>query len=211
MKILKFFEKFDFFLKILKILIFFENFEIFDFSKVQYSTVQYSTVCSHMVETDNVFSHWKHRNFAIHGRNVHQKASDKKSLTWSVYLLECLPCLAQYIGSTNNIPNRWGNHKSNANLCNSTSSGMAKHYSDGCPHDNKDTDKPQLRITIVDYLDTTPALLQAAGHVPGVKCRCSECGKLKNIEDKWILRLGTFNGRGLNNRDEVKSKCRGMF
>ena len=112
-------------------------------------------------------------------------------MTWFVYLLECLPCQAQYCGSTTNVPVRYANHKSNANSCKITSSGIAKHFYDGCPNDNKDRNKQQLRITLVDYMDTTVELLQAAGHVPGVECRCKECNTLKNIEDKWILRLGT--------------------
>ena len=34
--------------------------------------------------------------------------------------------------------------------------------------------------------------------------------KLKEIEDKWILKMGSFYGiSGLNIRDEVKKKSRG--
>ena len=33
--------------------------------------------------------------------------------------------------------------------------------------------------------------------------------KLKNVEDNWILKMGTFYGTwGLNDRDEIQSKTR---
>ena len=36
-----------------------------------------------------------------------------------------------------------------------------------------------------------------------------KCEKLKELEDKWICRLGTFHGQfGLNERDEMKMKNR---
>ena len=51
--------------------------------------------------------------------------------------------------------------------------------------------------------------LTDAGHKKGPQCRCSQCEKLKDLEDKWILKLGTFCGEGaLNSRDEVQSKTR---
>ena len=52
---------------------------------------------------------------------------------------------------------------------------------------------------------------EAAEHIQGPQCRCTECGKLKDLEDKWIMRLGTYEDKGLNDRNEIKSKCRGQF
>ena len=55
--------------------------------------------------------------------------------------------------------------------------------------------------------DTTKETLRLAGHVPGPKCRCEECGHLKNLEDRWIMRIGSLYGiSGLNTRDEMKAK-----
>ena len=168
-------------------------------------------LCGHMIERDFVFSEYRKQKFAIHGRNVHLKATEQRPLRWFVYLLECVPCLAQYVGSTQNPCARFKNHKSNANLKNSTTSGIAKHFMDICPNDNNDQQKNQLRMSLIDFMTTSHVKLQAAGHVQGPQCRCTECGKLKDLEDKWIMRLGTYEGKGLNDRNEIKSKCRGQF
>ena len=164
-----------------------------------------------MLERDHVYSEFRRRNFAIHGRNVHLKASEKNPLTWFIYLLECVPCHAQYCGSTCNVPARFSNHKSCAHRKNSPSTGMAKHFYNGCPNDNNDPQMRQLRMTLIDHMVTSHVKLQSVGHEPGPQCRCSECGKLKEIEDKWIMRMGTYEGKGLNDRDEIRSKCRGMW
>ena len=82
---------------------------------------------------------------------------------------------------------------------------------EGCPHDTG-TDKENLRITLLDFFDTTEQKLRDAGHQSGPKCQCQECGNLLKTENKWILRLGTFFGNsGLNTRDEIKSKVRGGY
>ena len=67
--------------------------------------------------------------------------------------------------------------------------------------------KNTLDFTLIDHYDTTQEKLVLAKHVPGPKCRCKECENLKSIEDKWILKLGTFYV-GFNTRDEVKAKSR---
>ena len=77
----------------------------------------------------------------------------------------------------------------------------------GCPHD-MGRDKSTLDFTLLDYFDTTEEKLRHFEHLPGPKCRCSECEKLKLLEDRWILKLGTFYVHGLNSRNEVKSKSR---
>ena len=58
--------------------------------------------------------------------------------------------------------------------------------------------KETLKISLVDYVDVSKEELRKAGHVKGPKCRCEQCGKLKGIEDGWILKMGTFYGEELN-------------
>ena len=69
-------------------------------------------------------------------------------------------------------------------------------------------EKFTLNFTLLDFYDTTEEKLRNYKHLPGPKCRCLECENLKILEDKWILKLGTFYDDGLNTRDEVKSKSR---
>ena len=48
---------------------------------------------------------------------------------------------------------------------------------------------------------TTAGKLIDAGHRKG-NCKCSECEKLRTLEKKWILRLGTFYGEsGFNDKN----------
>ena len=122
----------------------------------------------------------------VYGRNVHGKATEKQPVQWFVYCVECLPCQAQYIGSTSNIPARWKNHKSTANTKKASCSGISKHFSEGCPNDQNDPKKLQLQITLIDSIITTPEALTEASHLPGPQCRCSECARLKSVEDDWI-------------------------
>ena len=84
---------------------------------------------------------------------------------------------------------------------------------EGCPND-PGKEKKTLDFTLIDYYDTTATKLSRARHEPGPKCRCLECESLKQLEDKWIMRLGTFceNGdHGLNSRNEIKAKARGHW
>ena len=63
-------------------------------------------------------------------------------------------------------------------------------------------DLKNQRWTILDFIDTTQEEVVRGGHQGGPKCRCSECQRLKNVEDKWICRMETFYGaNGLNTRD----------
>ena len=67
--------------------------------------------------------------------------------------------------------------------------------------------KKTLNYTLIDFYDTTEEKLKVAGHVPGPKCRCKECTHLKDLEDHWIMKIGSLYGIfGLNTRDEVKYK-----
>ena len=66
-----------------------------------------------------------------------------------------------------------------------------------------------LSFSFLDFYDTTGEKLLVAGHVPGPKCCCKECNNLKDLEDRWILKMGSFYGiSGLNSRDEIKNKTR---
>ena len=69
-----------------------------------------------------------------------------------------------------------------------------------------------LTWTLLDSMVTSEGKLAEVGHGGGVACRCSECQRLKDIEDKWIMRMGTFNSpHGLNTRDEIQTRCRVNF
>ena len=82
----------------------------------------------------------------------------------------------------------------------------------GCPCGSEGGDLQHLRWTILDFMDTTEEKLVRVGHQGGPKCRCNECQKFKNVEDKWICRMGTFYGsNGLNTRDEIKARSRVNF
>ena len=113
------------------------------------------------------------------------------------------------VGSTTDPAARWRNHKSTCNSKNSTSTGLSKHFKEGCPNDTG-KDKETLDFTLIDYYETSKSKLIKAKHEPGAKCRCSECENLKRIEDSWITKLGTFNeyGHGLNLRNEIEARSR---
>ena len=126
------------------------------------------------------------------------------------------PCDKIYIGSTQNPYSRWSTHKNSANFPEGKNplkkkkpaSGLAKHFLKGCPND-KGQSKHTLTFTLLDYYDTTDERLDSVGHLPGPQCRCQECDKLKSLEDRWILKVGSFYGKsGLNERDEIVNKTR---
>ena len=168
--------------------------------------------CTHMMrETSQVESIYFRRKFAIHGRLTHLKPSQRPKLKWFIYLLEDLGCNLQYVGSTTDVCGRWAATKSACNKQNSNSTGLYKHFQDGCPNDTGQG-KEHIRLTLLDSMDTTEEKLRGGGHVTGPQCSCAECTKLKRIEDKWILKLGTFHGEsGLNTRNEIISAVRGNF
>ena len=97
-----------------------------------------------------------------------------------------------------------------ANSMTSESSGLAKHFKDGgCPKPNEPgREKENLTVTLVDHLDTTQEEIDAANHTGGVQCKCTICGKLKTLEDKFIVKTGSFYTHGLNSRDEIRKKSR---
>ena len=118
-------------------------------------------------------------------------------------------CNKQYVCSTMDMYGRWSSHKSDCNNgCNKT--GLSNHFTNGCPGD-MGRDKMNLTVTLLDSMDVTLEEVQRAGH-GGVGCECQLCSRLKNIEDDWIMRLGTFYyPGGLNKRDEIKKKVRSGY
>ena len=130
--------------------------------------------CKHLQrETDCVESFYFGRKFAIHGHLVHLQASQKPKLRWFVYLLEDLACRLQYVGSTIDICSRWSSTKSACNKGDSNSTGLYKHFMEGCPNDTG-AEKAHIRLTLLDYLDTSVEKLQAAEHRIGPQCQCTE-------------------------------------
>ena len=165
-----------------------------------------------MQETSTVTSYYFKRRFAIHGRNIHLPASQKKKLKWFVYGIDDTACKKYYVGSTSDVTSRWANTKKACKDRNLTNTGLYKHFHEGCPTHLETGDLSHLTYTLLDYIDTSEEQLRVAGHTGGVQCRCSECQRLKDTEDKWICRLGTFNAPfGLNSRDEIKSRVRVNF
>ena len=82
----------------------------------------------------------------------------------------------------------------------------------GCPGHITSGNVRHLIYTLLDHIDTSEEKLKNANHTGGVGCRCSECQRLKDQEDKWICRLGTFHQpNGLNSRDEIKTRSRVNF
>ena len=162
-----------------------------------------------MQETSVIESFYFDKKHRIHGQLAHDKAPQGK-IRWYVYAIEDMPCRKLIVGSTSSPTLRWANHKSTCNRRTSKSTGLSKHFMEGsgCPNDlgkNKET----LKVTLIDFFDTTKQRLLNAKHEKGAQCRCRECNALKTIEDKWILKLGTFYGSsGLNERDELKAKNR---
>ena len=77
----------------------------------------------------------------------------------------------------------------------------------GCEND-VGRGKETLTFTLVDHLDTSDEELRLAGHIKGPQCKCDICGRLKTLEDKFILRSGTFYTHGLNTRDELRNRAR---
>ena len=145
----------------------------------------------------------------MHGHLSHDFASEG-SQRWYIYMIQDIPCDKAIIGSTVNPYKRWSNHKSSCNNGPCKGTGLSKHFTlnSGCPFD-PGKKKETLNFTLVDYIDFMDDDLRKAGHEGGPKCRCWACSKLKDLEDQWILKLGTFYGDwGMNERDEIQSKTR---
>ena len=171
--------------------------------------------CKRMVERSEVLSTHFGVKHSIAGNNVHLPATQKEKFSWFIYLLECIhpEGTFQYVGSTNSVTHRWANTKSKINalaLNNSlqAGTGLEKHFKEGCSQ-HQGPALESVRVTLLETFVTSKEKTVISKHKAGEGCRCSECEKLKSLEDKWICRLGTFHGQfGLNERDEMKRKTR---
>ena len=68
------------------------------------------------------------------------------------------------------------------------------------------------KLVYLSSLTLQKKKLQAASHVAGAGCQCSQCLLLKKMEDKWICRMGTYHGEfGLNERDEISNRARASY
>ena len=110
------------------------------------------------------------------------------------------------------MTHRWSKTKSKINAINAgkevkPGTGLEKHIKRGCTEFRPDL--KNVRITLLEHLTTSEESLRSAIHQEGPGCRCCECNKLKNLEDKWISRLGTYHGKfSLNDRDEITRNTR---
>ena len=89
-----------------------------------------------------------------------------------------------YVGSTTDVCKRWASTKKACLDCDSNNTGLYKHFKTGCPAGSGGGDLKHLRWTLIDSMETTVDKLRVANHEGGARCRCSECEKLKLIEDK---------------------------
>ena len=167
-------------------------------------------LCNHVKEGEE-FVVSKHFNtkHAVRGHLVHEPREKAFKDRWFIYRIYDQYCEKSYVGSTVDMYGRWSKHKSDCNK-GSTTTGLAAHFAVGCPGDTG-RDKAHLSVTLLDYMDVTEEQVQTAQH-GGVGCVCELCRKLKNLEDNWIMKLGTFyHPFGLNKRDEIKNKVRSKY
>jgi hypothetical protein len=134
--------------------------------------------CKHLQrETSVVQSYHSGKKFAVHGHLTHLPAGQKTKLRWFIYLLEDTACRLQYVGSTTDVCSRWSTTKSGCNRADSVCTGMYRHFMNGCPQDGG-REKDQLRLTLLDFLDTSEKKLLQCGHQPGPQCKCTDCLKM---------------------------------
>ena len=85
--------------------------------------------------------------------------------------------------------------------------GLEKHIKKGC--NVLVPDMINVGITLLEHFNTSEMSLRQSSHQEGPGCWCCHCNKLKNMEDKWIRRLGTYHGRiSLNDIDEITRNAR---
>ena len=160
--------------------------------------------CSHVNETQYVYSLHYQNTIRVRGHLRHDYAP-QNYIRWFIYLIEDSVCMKQYTGSTTDLVKRWANHKSQCNLKNphTCKTGLTRHFINGCEGD-KNKNKDNLRITLLNYLDTTEQELKIEKHIQGPGCKCRVCTKLRRLECKYIVNLGTISEKfGLNSKDEL--------
>ena len=91
-------------------------------------------LCNHTKESDTIQSFFFKTKFRIHGHLRHDFSPIGK-IRWFIYSIEDIPCKKLIIGSTQSPTLRWANYKAACNKENSKSSGLSKHFMDGCPFD----------------------------------------------------------------------------
>ena len=85
--------------------------------------------------------------------------------------------------------------------------GLEKHVKKGCSVFRQDMNN--VRLTLLEHFTTGTESLRQSSHQEGPGCCCSECNRLKQKEDKWISRMGSYHGKyGLNDRDEISRNTR---
>ena len=169
-------------------------------------------VCSYMIETSFVTSYYFNRRFAIHLKNIHLPAGMKKKMVWFVYLVHDTSCQLLHVGSTSDVCARWSQTKKACQDSNRDNTTLYKHFQDGCPKHQETGNIRHLNFTLLDHIQTSEERLTDAGHQGGAGCRCGECQRLKDCEDKWIMRLGSFHApHGLNTRNEIITRSRVNF
>ena len=114
----------------------------------------------------------------------------KNKHRWFVYLCEDTACRLLYVESTTDVCKRWASTKKACLDKDSANTGLYKHFKTGCPADKGDGDLGHLTWTLVDFVETSELQLTSAGHQGWPKCRCTECLRLNDTEDKCICRLG---------------------
>ena len=88
--------------------------------------------------------------------------------------------------------------------------GLETHFKKGCSQ-YSGLELKNVRISLQHY-NTTEEKLAASGHKAGPGCRCRECERLKNMDDKWITRIGSYHSPlGLNERDEITKKAKTTY
>ena len=154
----------------------------------------------------------------IASNNVHLPATQTIKLKWFIYLEECVhpEGVFQYVGSTDSMTHRWANTKSKIlslvdGRSDKAGTEFETHFKNGCSEYCGD-DLKHVRVTLLENMTITEDDLETSIHQAGPGCRCRLCEKLKDMEDKWICRLGTFHGTfGLNDRDEIRRRARGSY
>ena len=158
-----------------------------------------------MKPTDFIYSHHFKTKIKIRGHLSHDY-SPRGLIRWYIYTIEDMPCKLLYVGSSQSLVARFSSHKSS---CNSENLRLLAWLNTlqmgGCPND-LGRQKETLN-TLVDHMDTSAEKLAAAGHIGGA-CDCTECYKLKVLEDKFIMRIGSLYTQGLNTREEIRRKTR---
>ena len=105
---------------------------------------------------------------------------------------------------------RWANTKHRCLAGDSDSTGLYKHFKEGCSA--RLPTLGNVRVSLLEQYTTTSDALTRAQHKPGPACNCGECETFKQLESKWILRLGTIHGQfGLNMKSELSRKARASY